>query len=69
MNCLKNIARKSTFWDYPRPLKIFKFNTLENTTLLLNEKKLVGETKKAFETHADEFQLSDVGFSPLQWMF
>ncbi|WP_190810541.1 hypothetical protein [Flagellimonas sp. S3867] len=40
----------------------FQFNTLENTRLLLDEKKLVGETKKAFDTHPDEFQLSDIDF-------
>lgn len=40
----------------------FQFNTLENTRLLLDEKKLVGETKKAFDAHPDEFQLSDIDF-------
>ncbi|WP_420603365.1 hypothetical protein [Flagellimonas sp.] len=40
----------------------FQFNTLENTKLLLDEKKLVGETKKAFDAHPDELQLSDIDF-------
>jgi len=40
----------------------FEFNNVENTELLLNEKKVVGETKKVFEAHPDEWQLSDIDF-------
>ncbi|WP_136467858.1 hypothetical protein [Flagellimonas onchidii] len=40
----------------------FEFNNLENTKLLLTEKKVVGETKKAFETYPNELQLQDIEF-------
>ncbi|MCL6266789.1 hypothetical protein [Flagellimonas myxillae] len=40
----------------------FQLNTEEHTRLLLEEKILVGETKKAFEAHPNDLQLPTINF-------
>ncbi|SNY95147.1 hypothetical protein [Flagellimonas pacifica] len=58
----KKYAGQINFLGLSTAFEDFQFNNLENTKQLLDEKKLVGETKKAFDTYPDELQLSDIDF-------
>ncbi|WP_420321063.1 hypothetical protein [Flagellimonas sp.] len=58
----KKYAGQINFLGLSTAFEDFQFNNLENTRLLLDEKKLVGETKKAFDTYPDELQFSDIDF-------
>lgn len=58
----KKYSAQINFLGLSTAFEDFQLNTLENTKLLLDEKKLVGETKKAFEAHPDQFQFSDIDF-------
>ncbi len=61
-NLFEKYSEQLNFLGLSTAFEDFDFNTRENTKLLLDEKKIVGETKKAFEAHPDEFQLSDIHF-------
>ncbi|MGX1928205.1 TlpA family protein disulfide reductase [Flagellimonas sp. 2504JD4-2] len=61
-NLFKKYSTQINFLGLSTAFEDFQFNSLENTKMLLEEKKLVGETKKAFETHPEEFQLSEIDF-------
>lgn len=61
-NLFKQYNEQINFLGLSTAFEDFDLNTMENTKMLLEEKSLVGETKKAFETHAGELQLSDIDF-------
>ncbi|MGW9684730.1 hypothetical protein [Flagellimonas sp. 2504JD1-5] len=61
-NLFKKYNGQINFLGLSTAFEDFQFNNLENTKQLLDEKKLVGETKKAFDTYPDELQLSDIDF-------
>ena len=61
-NLQKTFGEQLSFLGLSTAFEDFELNTHANTSLLLSEKKLVGETKKAAESHPDNFQLSSIDF-------